>query len=94
MLENIRNQRQPVDFGKLNDHALQHDRFIHKLQCKKADKNAASSQNMHQVPYVPKYRSKFYLRNLEQEQARKEMAEAKSELRECYRKDKGKLKEI
>ena len=65
-MDKIRNERQPVDFAKLNDHALQHDRFIHKLKCKKADQNAAS-QNAHITPYVPKYRSKFYLRNLEQE---------------------------
>ena len=39
------------------------------------------SGRSHQA-FVPKYRSKFYLRNLEQEQTRKEMEEAKSELKQ------------
>ena len=32
--------------------------------------------------YTPKYRSKFYQRNLEQEQTRREMEEAKKELKQ------------
>ena len=40
------------------------------------------SGHSHQQAFVPKYRSKFYLRNLEQEQTRKEMEEAKSELKQ------------
>ncbi len=43
----------------------------------------STSQSLLSAPtdYTPKYRSKFYQRNLEQEQTRIEMEEAKKELK-------------
>ena len=72
--------KRPVDFAKLGEHAAKHDQFVMKLQYKKAG-SSKSSALLPPQSYTPKYRSKFYLRTLEQEQTRKEMEEAKSELK-------------
>jgi len=48
------------------------------MQYKKASE---SNRSILANSYTPKYRSKFYLRNLEQEQTRREMEEAKLELK-------------
>ena len=49
-------------------------RFKHQSEANKTMISVSDS-------YTPKYRSKFYQRNLEQEQTRREMEEAKKELK-------------
>ena len=59
---------------------MKHDQFMLQMRFKhqsEANKTMISVSDS----YTPKYRSKFYQRNLEQEQTRREMEEAKKELK-------------
>ena len=68
--------------NKLNEHAMKHDQFLLQMQYKRAtDTNKSMLSAPADSSYTPKYRSKFYQRNLEQEQTRREMEEAKKELK-------------
>ena len=61
----IKQSRKPLDVTKLQEHALKHDQFKMQMQYKRQ-----TESNHHQVlstSFTPKYRSKFYQRNLEQE---------------------------
>lgn len=82
-LDGIRAAKRPIDINKLNEFALKHDQFILQMQYKKATSDVGN-KSMVSAPtsYTPKYRSKFYQRNLEQEQTRREMEEAKKELKQ------------
>lgn len=52
------------------------------MQFKKAQETSNKSMISAPTSFTPKYRSKFYQRNLEQEQTRREMEEAKKELKQ------------
>ena len=80
-LDMIKLAKRPIDMNKLNEHAMKHDQFIAQMQYKRqADMNRSMVSAA--TSFTPKYRSKFYQRNLEQEQRRKEMEEAKQELKQ------------
>lgn len=65
-LQQIKLSKRPIDINKLQEHALKHDQFIMSLQYKRATDTSKSMMNQTDT-YTPKYRSKFYQRNLEQE---------------------------
>ena len=71
-----------LDFEKLNDHARKHDEFVEKMRQSQSNSRRRAQTPLQSEMQIPtNYRNKFYQRTLEQEQTRKEMEEAKAELK-------------
>ena len=68
VLEKIKLSKRPVDFHKLNEHARKHDRLVSSLTAKKNEQNRSASASLdshaRHIAMIPKYRSKYYMRNL------------------------------
>ena len=63
-LKQIKLAKKPLDMEQLEEHAKKHDEFILEMHRKKANE---LNKSVLTETYMPKYRSKFYQRNLEQE---------------------------
>ena len=62
-LDMIKLSKRPIDMNKLHEHAMKHDQFIMQMQYKRA---ADVNRSMVSAATTePRYRSKFYQRNLE-----------------------------
>ena len=73
----IKQISKPMNFAQLQEHTIKQDKIQEEFRDRRDKERAAM-----QLPKMSNYKSKFYQRINEQEQVRKEMEEAKEELKQ------------